>query len=223
MALTGKSLYTKTFPLMLVSGIILLNIFGYYFGAAVPVLKTLSSTTKSWSSIITSWVLIYTYVVLLVWHVRRLTRGQQTIGRRAFVESLCMVGIFVAILLYGLGTAGVNAASDSNFILIMSYLAFAGRSSQHWLHDGYASFRRVLAVNLDTAVFLIAYLSGMAYQIPAIQAVLPQIETIAVWFEDVPAKAVQRGGFISMAMFGMMMVIRALTLKEPGLIELEAD
>ena len=223
MAVSGISLYTKTLPLLLVSGIILLNIFGYYFGAAVPALKTLSSTTKSWSSIITSWVLIYTYVVLLVWHIRRLMKGQQTTGRRAFVESLCMVGIFVAILLYGLGTAGVNAASDSSFILIMSYLAFAGRSSQHWLHDGYASFRRVLAVNLDTAVFLIAYLSGMAYQIPAIQAVLPQIETIAVWFEDVPAKAVQRGGFISMAMFGMMMVIRALTLKEPGLIELEAD
>jgi hypothetical protein len=223
MALTGKSLYTKTLPLMLVAGIILLNILGYYFGSAVPSLKTLASNTKSWSSIITSWVLIYTYVVLLIWHTRRLMKGQQTIGRRAFVESICMVGIFVGILLWGLATSGLNAASDPDFILIMSYLAFAGRSSQHWLHDGYASFRRVLAVNLDTAVFLIAYLSGMAYQIPAIQAVMPQIETIAIWFEDVPAKAVQRGGFISMAVFGLMMVLRAITLKEPGLIELEAE
>jgi len=216
-----RTLYTKTIPLLIVSLLIIIAIGAYYFGSQAPQLRSVSDTAQLWNTVITGWVYIYSSVGLVLWHIRRLRRGRERAGTRAFFETCLMLGTFIGVGLLAAIYGGVDAVRNSTFLLAMSYMSYTISASQHWLHDGYESFRRVVVKNVETLGFFFAYISGMAYQVPAIVAVFPQIEPISIWFEDVAAKCVQRGGILSMAIFSLMMIIRATIFKEPGLIEME--
>lgn len=102
----------------------------------------------------------------------------------------------------------------------MSYAAVS--SNIAWYMGGtYASYRYLRPTSVEAAVLVIMALFSMFRGTTLLTYIWPPFYDIGVWIETVVATSVIRAFTTAMSVGTIVLVIRALVGKEPGLIELE--
>jgi len=222
MAKMSKSIYQRQIPLFLIAVIAGVFIVEYFLIPIDP-LKALKDELLAWGVNMSAVAIIFGQVMLLIWHGRVLSRaGERKETRRRLFESGVFVGGFIAF--------GLLALSDpktiSGDLFTALYLAFVMKFSQGigscgWPAQVNAVFRMFKVTSLETLTIATVYIVTWLRYLTAFTAFVPGIVPVVDWIIAVPHAAAQRAGLIGSAVGAIIIGIRALVGKEPGLMEYE--
>jgi hypothetical protein len=211
-------MYQRQIPIIalsIVAGIVSVE----YFINFDP-LTTLKDELSLWTSNITNLVFIFGVLTLLLSHTRRIQRPDQP---RNFRRSVVFMGIFAFFIILGLAMPkGIN---DPDFVYVYNNLVGAagiGIGGTSFIYSFPATlrlFRRVRT--FEALVFVGVGIMFFFGRTTSAVAMFPPFLDIMTWFQAVPGKAAMRGAYMAAAVGVVIVCIRAILGKEPGLVEAE--
>jgi uncharacterized membrane protein len=215
----SRRIYQRQIPLFLIA--VLAGIFIVeYFLVPIGPLTALKDELLAWGVNMSAVAILFGQIMLILWHGRVLMARKET-PRRLF-ES----GVFAA----GFIAFGLLALSDprtiSGDLFTMLYLAFVMKFSQGigscgWPAQVNAVFRMFKVTSLETLTISTVYVVTWLRYLTAFTAFVPIIIPVVDWIITVPHAAAQRAGLIGAAVGAIVIGIRALVGREPGLMEYE--
>lgn len=222
MAKMSKSIYARQIPLFLIAVIAGLFIVEYFLVPVAP-LTALKGELLAWGVNMSAVAILFGQVMLIIWHGRVLLHARERKGTpRGLFES----GVFAV----GFIAFGLLALSDprtiSGDLFTMLYLAFVMKFSQGigscgWPAQVNAVFRMFKVTSLETLTISAVYILTWLRYLTAFTAFVPGIVPVVDWVIAVPHAAAQRAGLIGAAVGAIVVGIRALVGREPGLMEYE--
>jgi hypothetical protein len=216
----SRRLYQFQIPLFICSVIIAFMLASYYINS--PQLDSVGNELVSWATTLSAWTLLFGYFVLMFSSIKTIaTRGQQTASD--WYRRLIIFVSFVVFLVLGITLPGGWTGTD--FYLVYQYLiVYSGAGATvAWLGLTYAAYTVIRPRSIETVVFLFAWTFRLLRDLPIWTMYLPQIQDVANWIMDVPSVGAQRGTLIATGIASIILGLRALIMREPGLIELEVD
>jgi hypothetical protein len=223
-SLTTKRLYQRTIPLFLIAviaGIMIVE----YFAVPTVVLTSVKNELVAWGVNMSAIALVFAQVMLLLRYGRTITRGRtgEASSNRRLFESGVFFGGFVIFGLIAFSTPQ-NVSGD---LFTALYLAFVmkfaqGLGSCGWPAQVNAVFRSFRVTSLETLTITSVYILVWLRYLTTFTAFVPGIVPVFTWIEAVPHTAAQRAGLIGAAIGAMVIGVRALIGREPGLMEYEA-
>lgn len=215
----SKRIYQFTIPLYIVSIISGLLIADYFL--IVQPLSDFSLQIGKWGSILSAFAIIYASVVLTATRVQVLAARKTTKDVfRSAVYLITFIG-FAALALTDPSLLTSSASFIDVYSPTMSQVGMmvwvSGPSYYNWM-----ICRKLSRIQSLEALVLwvFAILRGM-YGLTIITANAPIIFTIGDWARTVPYAAVQQAASAAAGVGGILLGIRALIGKEPGLVEME--
>jgi hypothetical protein len=211
--------YQRTIPVFIVS--ILVGIFLVEYFIAYEPLTALTDELSLWGVIITAGTALFGNVAVIIVKAQ-LLRQKQT--RRELFDIATFLG--VAALFVILGLADPEGISGQTLFLALYTPTMSMVSRTLWtnahLYFTWAVIQRLVRVRtLEVAVLAIACMFLIFYNTPVTIVAVPAFHPIGEWIVTVLNKAVQRATAACLAVGGIVIMVRALTGKEPGLIEME--
>jgi hypothetical protein len=214
-----KRLYQRNFPLALVSVIILIICINR-FGAPNPVTSTLNSAVLQWSVIISAVAMLYGQIVLFLMRSRRLITKKG--NKKSLFNDATFFGTFVIV--FALGAALPGGQSNPTYANIFQTITLieTGIISLRCVYHVWTSFRVFSRVSsAESIAFMIAWFITSLRELTSAVAIMPQLTPMADWLLMVPNMAVTRTIIAAAGIGSIVLGIRALVGREPGLIELE--
>jgi len=222
----SRRFYQRTVPLFIVS--VLTGIFiADYFAGYGPAFKEgpLTPLTKeltTWGTIISLFILLFANVAMLMMHFRTLVRGR--VHRKEMFRSVSFVGsaAFFVILAFA---SGPKLTSGDLYLLV--WVAVYGTMGlgiaigHHTFFTWHAMKRLRGAASPDTIALLVSTILSLFLYTTAVTAVTPHFDAAANWIKGIPNTASQRAALAAAAVGGIILGVRALVGREPGLIEAE--
>jgi hypothetical protein len=215
----SKRIYQFTIPLYLVSIIAGLLIADYFL--VVPALADFTTQIGKWGSILSAFAIIYASVVLTATRIQVLAAQK---SRKDVFRSVVYLITFFGFAALAL-TDTTLLTSSPTFIDVFSptmsqvgmMVWVSGPSYNNWMR-----MRKLSRIqSLEALVlWIFSILRGM-YGLTAITANAPIIFTIGDWARTVPYAAVQQAASAAAGVGGILLGVRALVGKEPGLVEME--
>jgi len=214
----SRRTYQRTVPIFIVS--VFLGIFLVDYFLVSDELKAVTTELSLWGVIITAGTLLFGNVAIIVIKARELFQKQP---RRALFDTATFLG--VAALFVILGLADPNSVRGAMFLALyvptMSMMTQTLWTNAH-LYYVWAVIQRLVRVRtLEVAVLAIATVLIIFYNTPATKVVFPPFHPMGEWIVTVANRAVQRATAACLAISGIVIVVRSLAGKEPGLIEME--
>lgn len=209
-----------TIPIFIVS-VISTIFFVNYFGAPYQPLISVTSNFTLSTTVLIAFGDIYGYTVLLLLHIRRLlfNRGRPEYGRTliksGFVLGTCL---FFAIIAWTFG-----GSSSSTFVWwYMAIPTMANvMSNSVWAFHSWTPGAMMKITSIQTALFFATFLLTVTGQMTLLTYLWPPFATISNWCMSVPSVAVQRASLMAAAVGSIVLGVRALIGREPGLVEME--
>lgn len=218
----SKIIYQRTIPTFIVSIIAGIFIVEYFAPTFVP-LQDLTTELTLWGTILYSCSLLYGIVILIMTMLRRAQRrrsGKFT-GWRAVAMSATCLGTALIYTLIALGTGGTTSVTFRFwYTFIIAYAA--GGMYTAWVHHPYNSYRYFRFTSVESGLMFLAWLFISFRELSSIVAVWPPFYDIGTWIEGVPNTAAQRAMLATTGLGAIVLGIRALVGREPGMIEVEA-
>jgi len=219
----NKRLYRFNIPLFLVAFSVGIIIADYFVSpTATPVFEQITTELRHWASITETFILAYSYLVLLMWHTRRVVVfKEQGLLHKSFFGSSVTLIVFVIFLLIGL----VYSTSHPYFSDFYKYTAGYVRMGAvlSWLNIPYLTYRRVSLRTREMTLFFIIFMVVLLGELPLLTEFVPQIRALGDWTERTLGVSGQRVGVLVMSIGALTVALRALVGKERGLIELEVS
>ena len=218
----SKRLYQRSVPICIVAFIIGFMTVQYFIKYAP--LDALQGQTLIWANIVSLWVWAFANVVLVLNALRRVSRARQE-DPRAWYESAIMLASIVVILLI----AFIDPANlDRNPIYSTIYKGligaiYLGIESTGITYQVYNILKRLVTarITLETLIIIVTYLLMGFRSIALITYNVPLTFTIAEWIEKVAYSTTARAITIVSAIGTLILAVRALVGKEPGIIEMD--
>lgn len=215
---SGKVIYQKTIPLILMALLAALQIFDFYIPNTF--LKAPVQELVKWGNINAQWVLMYSFVFLFIVHIRRIIRPPDA-KSRPYARPLSTIFAlsFLLLLVYALIVPG--GQNNVNFNTIWMYIiGYASAGVYYvWITMGYQSYQFLRFTSLDGSIFVITWFFTMTKETPVFPYLNKFIfNDIAIWFESTIGMNAQRGMVIAAGVGVVIIIIRALMLREPGII-----
>ena len=221
--LISKSLYQRTIPVFLiavVAGIFIVE----FFLVPIDPLTTVTDELLVWGVNMSAVAIIYGQVMLILRYVRLAIRpsSQQKGDRSILFDS--------AIFFIGFIGFGILALSDpkdiSGDLFTVLYLAFVmkfaqGIGSAGWPAQVNAVFRVFRVTSLETLTIAAVYIIVWLRYLTLVTFYVPGIAAIENYIKIVLHPSAQRAGLIGAAIGGLIVGVRALIGREPGLMEYE--
>jgi hypothetical protein len=217
-SLMSKRLYQFQIPLFIVSFLTGLLIIQYFFSW-----KPLDDVAKGlnvWSSLVTGMTLLYASFVLTLMNIRTVMR------RRSFKEvfrSASYLGFLVVMLALGFSSPQLTSGTLFRNVytpitaLIGACVWFNSETGLIW-----ASIQRLSVINsFDVALLWITAIITALRNLTAITAVYPPINDLGIWIYMVPDRTARNAATAAAAIGAVVLALRALIGKEPGLVEME--
>jgi hypothetical protein len=213
----SSRIYQRQIPIIITSAIIAI-IAIEYFAPQVPALTTTKEELQLWASIIFSFVMLFGYVTLLMNHVRQATTEKRTVRKYLIMILLAVVVIFVI-----LGLTLEGGPSGVQYSVLYKYLALyiAGGMYTAWAHHPYNAYRFIKVTSPASTIFLITWLFLVFRELSVIVFAFPPLYDVGTWIEQVINASAQRVSLACAGVGQLILGIRALVGKEPGLIETE--
>lgn len=216
----SKRIYQRQLPVFIVSFFMTILLVNYY-AVEIPVLKSISSEFLAWGAMIALIQMAFGYMSLMRMHIQRISRiGKEKFDRRSF-KSIVVMGTFVVFILLGL-IGGQGEASTGFQYWYGAIVAMAGLwPVLEWVSHYYSPMKMFKVVNIETAVMVAVWVLACLREMPAVVVFFPWAETIGDWIMRVPFTAANRGVMITAGIGVVVLAVRALIGREPGLVEQE--
>jgi hypothetical protein len=215
----SKRIYQFTIPLYIVSVVSGLLIADYFL--TVPALSDFSGQVGKWGSILSAFAIIYASVVLTATRIQTLAARKT---QKDVIRSVVYLITFFGFAALALSNTSLLTSSDE-FIAVyaptMSQVGMmvwvSGPSYNNWMR-----MRKLSRIQSLEALVLWVFsiLRGM-YGLTVITANAPIVFEIGDWARTVPYAAVQQAASAAAGVGGILLGVRALVGKEPGLVEME--
>jgi len=215
--LLSRRIYQRQVPIFLVS-VLTTVIVIEYFVVPYPPLKAVREELTLWASIIFNFAAIFGYTTLVLNHARQIIERKRA---RPFYSSAVKLGTLAAFGLLGLLSPGGAAGSQYTtlYMYIVGYAA-AGMYTA-WVHHPYNVYRFFRLSSVQSTIMFLAWLFTVFRELSVIIAIYPPLYDIGTWVEAVPNTAVQRAALAAAGVGTLILGVRAIVGKEPGLIEME--
>lgn len=217
----SASIYRRQIPILVVSFFMAVLLIEYY-AVKTPVITDLSSQFLSWGAIIAILQLLFGYLTLMRMHVRRISQYRSEGYNRLIYKSVIVMATFVAMLAIGLYEGKGNAGPMFTF-WYSNIIAMAGVGTVlEWISHYSSPARMFKITSPESFVMLAVWFFIVLREMATMVVFFPQIEVIGDWIMKTPYMASNRGVMIAAGIGIVILAIRALVGKEPGLIEMEA-
>jgi len=213
----SKRIYQRQIPLIIVSAIITIIIIEY-FVVKYPPLTAVKTELDRWGSITYIFMFLFGYITLLVNHARRLMDPKRT--RRTYLSGF-LLGTVATFVILGLALPGGSYGLQYSNLYKYLVLYIGGGMYSAWAHHPYNSYRYLRFSSVQTGLFLIAWLFIVFRELSIIVVIYPPLYGVGTWIEQVVNASAQRASLAAAGVGTIILAIRALVTKEPGLIEME--
>ena len=215
----SKLVYQRQIPLFIISAITALFVVEYFL-APIGLLTALHDELLTWSVVIAGVTMLYAQVMLMMGHARRL------IEFKASRKWLFCSGVFYAsfALFLVLGISSPETVSAPLFVTMYGLLitrVAEGINTCGWPAQINAVFRMFRITSLESLVIVSVYFLTWLRNLTVVTVYIPDFIPLHAWIGDVPYAAAQRAALMGAAVSTVIIGIRALVGKEPGLMELE--
>lgn len=218
----SRRIYRTQIPIFLVSVIATVIIMEYFLGP-YTLLRNLKSELSSWGSIIFLSTLLFGYVTLILWSYKRVTAGKEKGRGRPFFHGVVTLGSLIFFIALALAFPG--GTEGESYQQIYTYTISMMGTVLYW-NEGpiyfYNIFRSVRLTSINTVALFTTLFFTVARESSLFVWLWPPFNDIGSWIETVPQMAASRGTLLAVSVGEMILGIRALIGKEPGLIEMEA-
>jgi len=222
--MSTRRIYQRQIPIILVSAIATLIIIEYFTvppKAVTPYEVTVRAAKDElglWSSIVYNFVLAFGYLTLVVNHGRRVMEAKRS--RRTYLSAL-LLGAVVAFLILGFASpGGFTGAQYTDLYKYLVIYAGAGMYSA-WVHHPYNCYRYFRFTSTYSTLFFITWLFVVFRELPVIVSIYPPLYDVGTWIETVVNASAQRAALAAAGVGTIILGVRGLVGKEPGLIEME--
>jgi len=214
----SKRFYQFTIPVFLVSVITGILIVQYFFNYAP--LNDLSKQLNTSASLITAISIIYATVILTMSNIR-------TLSQRRSKKEVFKSSIYLAVLAFYLilGLADPKMTSSQMFLNV--YTPLMGMlGSAIWLNSqvGFiwsAVYSLSFIRSYEVAALLVAALFTAFQKTTLLVAIWPPFNTITTWIYNVPDRGARTAAVAAAGVSAIILGVRAIVGKEPGLVEME--
>lgn len=218
----SKRIYHMRIPIFIVSALAAFFIVQYFAAYNTP-MADLNNEILLWSTIIASLAGLYGTTILVLMHVRRLSEGRDLPGyRRNVFRSGSLLGMALVLMAIALVYPGLQNGDVFQFW----YLAIPGMaavaSQMAWVFHAHAPIRVFRITSIETAIFFASWLFVCTGELTVLVVVWPPFATIDNWIRTVVNPTGERASIAAAAVGAMVLAVRTLGMKEPGLIEMEA-
>jgi hypothetical protein len=217
----SKRVYQRQIPLLLVSIISGLFIAEYFL--VYEPLSMIKKELTEWGTIISLFILLFGNLMLLASHIRRLGQRDRIPGKEYF-RSVVLI-IFVIVFFALAFGSGPQLTSGALFALVWTNvygIMGIGIAVGHHTFFTWHAIKRIITLRtLDVAVLLITTFFSLFMYITSAVATFPTLLVIAEWIKATPNTSAQRAALLAAAVGGIVLGIRALVMRETGLIEAE--
>jgi hypothetical protein len=214
-----KSTYQRTVPTFLVSilaGILIIH----YFAPSSPDFNRVQAEITQWGTILTAIAFIYGYISILMIHARRLIMRKAT-RREMFGSTIVYVSFLAIMAIYFFVPEGIESAFSGTWQFYL--ISFATTSVViDWAFHPFACVRMFRVTSVEAAVMFVSWLVASMSQLSAWTLYIPWLGPMGDWIGAIPMTATQRAALACTAVSSIVLAVRALVGKEPGLIEVEA-
>jgi hypothetical protein len=199
---------------------LLTGIFIAQYFLASDALTAVTTELNQWGIIITAGTLLFGNVAIIVIKGRELTKKQP---RKALFDTAVFLGVAALFVILGL----VDPKSTKGAIFLAIYTPTMSMMSQtlwtnaHLYYDWSIIQRLVRVRTLEVAVLAFTTLLVAFYNTPFIKYLYPPFGPIGEWITVKANGAVQSATAICLGIASIVIVVRALAGREPGLIEME--
>lgn len=215
----SRRLYQRQIPIFLVAviaGIFLVE----YFVVPIKELTAVKNELLAWSVNMSAFALIFGQFMLIA-RYGRILRARS--DRRRILESVVFFGSFAVLGILGL----VDPKNVSGDLFNLWYSAiivqFAfGLGNSQWPVQVNAVFRMFKVTSPETLVIVSVYVITLLRFLSVFTANVPAINPVFDWIVAIPHSAANRAALIGAGVGAIVVGMRALIGKEPGLMEYEA-
>lgn len=216
----SKSLYQRQIPLFLlavIAGLFLVQ----YFIVPVKELTAVTNELLNWSVNMSAIALIFGQIMLISRYGRILHRKPD---RRRILESAVFFGSFAFIGILGLVDPKNVSGPLFNiwFTAIIIQFAFGLGTTQFPAQINAVFQRFKFFDSPETFVFVVVYLLSLLRFLSVFSFYVPSIGPVFDWIVNIPHTAANRAALIGTGVGEIIVGLRALVGKEPGLMEYEA-
>jgi len=216
-----KRLYQFQFPLLVITvsaGIIIAQ---YYIKDTT--LNYLQSETIRWGTIVTALIAVFAYVSLILANVRRI--GNKNVETKNKVRSITFL-ITLAIFALLAFSDPVKLTGGANYNMLYTTVIAVGSIGLWVIADPmliWASIKRLMRINnIETLIMLITFVIEIAAEgMTMVPAMYSPVGDVGVWVKSVPNMIGQRAAVAAAGVGGVILALRAIIWKEPGLVEVE--
>ena len=216
----SKALYQRQIPLFVIS--FLVALFMVESVIAYQPLTDLKNSATAWVTIVANVATLYGITTLLILHVRRLTKAEQQLRQRfPSIVTLATMALFIAVsLIYG------GYQSELFQFLYLEALSIVGLNMIALKYSGhffatYRSFTRHMS--WEAVLFFVSWFISVARNVSLLIYLFPWLAPIADWIYLVPNVAALRAATLAAAVGTVMVGLRALIMRERGIIETEVE
>jgi hypothetical protein len=205
------------FMVSVISGIFFVN----YFGTSYKPVADITNNFLLSTTILVALGDVYGYAVLTWLHIRRVTSNRDRPEyRRTLIKSGTILGtcLFFAILAWFFG--GVRGSTFTFWFMAIPTMTLVS-ANMVWVFHGYTPFRILRITSVETLLFFLTFLLTCTGQMSLMTTIWPPFATITNWMMSVPSVAVQRASLMAAAVGSIVLGVRALFGREPGLVEME--
>jgi hypothetical protein len=189
-----------------------------YFVVQYPPLTAAKVELQLWGSIVYIFVFLFGYITLIVNHARRLMDPKRT--RRTYLSGF-LIGAVAVFLILGLTLPGGSTGLQYSNLYKYVILYIGGGMYSAWAHHPYNCYRYLRFSTVQSTLFFITWLFLVFRELSVIVAVYPPIYGVGTWIEQVISASAERASLACAGVGTLILGIRALATKEPGLIEME--
>jgi hypothetical protein len=213
-------IYRRQIPIFVVSFFMAVLLIDYY-APKLPIISPVSSTFLAWGAMIALIQLSFGYLTLLRMHVERASRAQSEGFNQRTFKTIIVLATFVIMTVIGI-YEGRGNAGPSFLFWYSNLVAMAGVGTVlEWISHYSSPARMFKITSLESGAMFLTWLLVCFREMPTVVVLFPFTESIGDWIMKTPYMASNRGVMIAAGIGIVILAVRALVGKEPGLVEME--
>lgn len=212
----SKATYQMKIPVFIVS--VIMGIYLVEQFTKITVITNVKKQLDLWGTVILATVFLFGYVFSVVGRIRSLNKARSTPFNKTTFANIVVMAIFVIFVLV-IMTQGISSRLYS---LLYQYLpGYVTPTGFHGYYDLYLLYRLFRFSDIYVILYFGVVLFRFLTDIGVVSYYVPALWNARQWIEYVPANAAYQATTLAGAVGLVILGVRALVGREPGLIELE--
>ena len=213
----SRRVYQRVIPTFLVSVLAGILLVMYFF---VPSKQDpITPELTQWGAIVTTLSFIFGYISVPFLHVRRLA-ARKVNTKMLFGSAVCLLSLVLTLAVIYLAPGGSSGVVYSTWYLYLIGFVNNGMRAD-WAWHPYTSFRVMRITALESGLFVTSWILAVLSQLPMVTYLAPVLGTAGDWIGSIPTTAAMRAGLACSGVSSIVLFVRSIPGREPGLIEVE--